>query len=343
MPRFDELSQAEQEERLERLARKALVAYRLEGARIRRMRASRNAVYEVCDELNGRYVLRISSPSCDGDNLTREILWLSALRRETSLAVPEPILGHTGELRQHVAMRGVPGFRWCTLYQWVGGEPHRGAWTEAHLALAGAFLAALHRHATSFCWPPEVDPRRLDAAAVEALVEAPILRRACAGEELEILRAFGVCVRRAVADADERGDMSGVIHSELGRGHFLFDREKVGAVGFEDCRWGPFLYDLSGVWDELRGVDGAEELRCSLLHGYASVRPLPQDAERLLAVFSGFRALLRLVRAAQRAELDLSVGRRLGKDPQVRAALTGVLQRAHGCGGGPVGATGVVG
>jgi len=343
MPRFDELSQAEQEERLERLARKALVAYRLEGAQIRRMRASRNAVYEVCDAPNGRYVLRISRPDCDGDNLTREMLWLSAIRRETSLSVPEPILGHTGELCQHVAMRGVPGFRWCTLYQWVDGEPHRGAWTEARLVLAGAFLAALHRHATSFRWPSEVGPRRLDATAVEAVVEAPILRRACTGEELAILRALGARVRRAMADAGERGDVSGVIHSELGRGHLLFDREKVGAVGFEDCRWGPFLYDLSGVWDELRGGDGAEELRCSLLHGYASVRPLPTDAERLLAVFSGFRALLSLARAAQQAELDLPSGRRLGMDSPVRTALTRVLQRAQPHGGGPVGATGVVG
>jgi len=49
-------------------------------------------------------------------------MWLSALRRETELAVPEPMPTLDGELFTLVASDAVPEPRVCVLFRWLPGR-----------------------------------------------------------------------------------------------------------------------------------------------------------------------------------------------------------------------------
>jgi Ser/Thr protein kinase RdoA (MazF antagonist) len=320
MPRFDELTDDEQATRLERLARKALSPYRLEEAGLRRLPSSRNTVYRVEAASGSLFVLRISDPERSVDGLRREIHWLSALRRETDLAVPEPILGHGGDLLQHVAAPGVPGFRWCTLYQWVSGKPHRGPWTPALASRAGEWIAALHQHGAAFTWPPDVPAAALDDAAVASAVERIADRGPWTDAEKETIRGIGTAARARIAMLDAAPGAVGAMHGALRRRHLLFDGEEIGAVGFEECRRGPQLYDLAPLWDELAEGEDREALRVALLAGYAARGTLPSDPEDALAVLVRLRRLLSLKDRIHGTDPASGTG-------AVRAELRAVLER----------------
>ena len=117
MPGFDELPPAERLHRMERLARKALTAYRLEEAELTLVSAEPSTLFHVRDRSGGRFALRIGPPGQEGDHIRLELQWLSALRRDTALIVPEPILSSAGDPLQHLSTRGVPGFRFCVLFR----------------------------------------------------------------------------------------------------------------------------------------------------------------------------------------------------------------------------------
>jgi Ser/Thr protein kinase RdoA (MazF antagonist) len=93
MDRFEQLPESEKLDRYTRLARKALSAYGLDEARLAYLGGPTDATFEVTTgDASRHYALRICSRDRSPDELQREILWLTALRRDTDLTVPEPIL-----------------------------------------------------------------------------------------------------------------------------------------------------------------------------------------------------------------------------------------------------------
>ncbi|UCF10237.1 MAG: phosphotransferase, partial [Candidatus Bipolaricaulota bacterium] len=100
-------------------------------------------------------------------------------------------------------------------------------------------------------------------------------------------------VLRDVMEAlGEEESATGAIHGELDRRHALFHEDEMRAIGFDRCRWGYFLYDLSVTSVDLASVDPDGTLLGPLLEGYHTVRPLPADAERLIDLFAILRHLL---------------------------------------------------
>ena len=106
MHRFYELPEEERVNLYVRLARKALGAYGLEESAVRCLKHSGAAVFEIAGA-GARYALRLCHPDQPLDALQRELLWLSAVRRDTSLEVPEPILARTGDLFRMASIEGV--------------------------------------------------------------------------------------------------------------------------------------------------------------------------------------------------------------------------------------------
>ena len=90
----------------------------------------------------------------------------AALRRETGLVVPEPVVARDGSLVQTVAVDGMPEARHCVLFRWVEGHFLRARPTWRPLRQAGAFLARLHEHAERFIPPKGFTRPRRDAPAL---------------------------------------------------------------------------------------------------------------------------------------------------------------------------------
>jgi Ser/Thr protein kinase RdoA (MazF antagonist) len=297
---FEALSYRGQIGRLRLLAETALASYRIRPAKLVPLAHMENTTFRVDTPSGDRYVLRIhrttGSPVHPPRSLTEvssEIMWLSALRRETELAAPEPVPAADGSLVTVADVESVPESRNCVLFQWGQGKFLDAGLTPSQLSLVGEYIARLHDHATYFKPPPNFKRWNVaDLSGDAADYVADLVGELCGSEAVSIVEVIMHMARQAKRELGEGPGVFGLIHADLHQENFLFDRGQVRAIDFDDCGWGHFAYDLAVTLSELRWKTDYAVLRAGLLRGYRSVRPLPVEHERYIEVFSGLRLLL---------------------------------------------------
>ena len=301
---FDRLSHAGQVRRLAGLARAALGRYGMAGARVVPLLHGRNAVFRVEVQPGQRYVLRVHGPgSGEAAELRSELGWLQALRRDTGLAVPEPVATMDGELVCAAEASGVPETRRCVLLRWMDGRfLYNVQPSLERLRRIGAFMARLHRHAERFEPPAGFVRDRQDARSLLGgwARDPESRRRTWDGSPGPLTREDEALVERALerlrpaAEAlRPTPDAFGLIHADLHPANILLHRGQVRAIDFDDCGFGYFAYDLAVLLthlEEKRWSDQAGK-RAALLQGYGSVRPLPESQAALLPTFIALRRL----------------------------------------------------
>jgi len=292
---FGELTNEQQIEQLQELARTALSAYGLGQANLTNRSYTENAVFEVQDEASGSHAsLRVCRPTWEPEALRRETAWLESLGRETELRVPTPIRTTDGDVLCIVESDGVPEPRACVLFAWVEGEFARPEeLTPARMEAVGRFLGSLHNHAQQ---EPDTtfSVKRFDANALAASDHRESIRTYFKAES--DLRAFDEAIEATLKAMRELGDgptHAGIIHGDFHQRNYVFDGDSIGALDFETLLWGYYVYDLATTLSYLvprflRDVD-PEPLRAAVLDGYAQVRELPHAIESLLRVFSAYR------------------------------------------------------
>ena len=264
------------------------------------LRHEANTTFRV-ETVAGRFLLRINRPNVHThETIESEMAWLTALRRETDLGVPEPVRSRDGSFVVLVEDAGVPVPHACVLMRWLDGRFSDRRLTPAQLRRVGALEAHLHDHAESWAPPPgfqrpRVDtvtdagkiasiagsaaasfpgdhPTRDDAERCLRLVEALISADAAAlvADALDPVRET---TRRLAQTPGSFGLIHGDLHSE----NFLFHDGAVRAIDFDDCGWGFHLYDLAVTLWELEERPRYCELRDALLDAYAERRALPHD------------------------------------------------------------------
>jgi Ser/Thr protein kinase RdoA (MazF antagonist) len=299
MTTFETLNGRGQLGRLRALAERALTAYGIRPARIVPLAHAENSTFRVETSGGGRFVLRIQRvtgtpfhPPRGLPEVGSELMWLSALRRETNLAVPEPMPTTGGSLLTVTASDGVPAPRICVLFRWTPGRFLDAGLTPKHLERVGGFIARLHDHAVRFAPPPGFERWQIEAISDEAgayiadtVAELGGPRSAATVERLLAL------AQRSQRQLGTGSDVFGLIHSDLHQQNYLFHRGEVGAIDFDDCGWGHFVYDLAVASSELRHRRDHADLLAAMLRGYRGVRALPAEHERHIDVFVGVRAL----------------------------------------------------
>lgn len=320
------------------MAEAALGLYGLGGARVVSLRSGFKQVFRVDSPDSGRLALRLYKlPPAVGDDersdpafrfgaglrspetLCSQLRWLSALARETDLAVPEPVQTPDGTLVGRVSLREAHprgaflrrlwrrnsdahrpenAERHCALLRWVPGEPKRRNLDPAGVAGIGAFVARLHGHAEAYAVP---DPSALPRWDWDWPFggSVPLWDTGegffSAGE----MAVFRESARRARRDLDRLGYGSaafGMIHRDLKLENLQFrETGAVGAIDFDMSGLGHYLLDLAVVVQvvERRAARTALHrpgtLREALLEGYARERPLPDDHARYLRTFAAMR------------------------------------------------------
>lgn len=250
------------------IARQALERYPIAVARLTPLSGGFNATYRIDDDAGRRYAMRVQRP--DGptpDMIRAEMTWLKALRRDTSLGVPEPIATRDGDL---VA---VTGGRSCVLYGWVDGRFLNKRLTPRHLHAVGVFTARLQQHGGTM---GEITRRRVtgfDGMSVQEAASLVGTLHSPAGER----KLLSVVARAEEAAAELP---SGLLHADLHYENVLFHGDEVRAIDFDDCGYGPLLYDLAVTVFEL---GDRPDLCAALLEGYRSV--LPFEHEELIPLF----------------------------------------------------------
>lgn len=79
-----------------------------------------------------------------------EMQWLEALRRETSLVVPEPVRTLDGDLVAMIVPEGSMEAHVCVVLRWVSGTSPEPGLTLTLTEQIGAFTAEMHRYSERF-------------------------------------------------------------------------------------------------------------------------------------------------------------------------------------------------
>ena len=300
VPPFRHLQPAEQLDRLDEVVDALLPRYDLAPAGRTLLQFENNAVFQVVATSGERFVVRVAPPWGRGAAEQRsELQWLESLRLETGLAVPGPVRNRLGELNTTVQLPGSGEAHPCVVLRWVAGEPPEPGLAPAAMEQVGAFVAGLHRSAERFRPGPGFVRPRWDwerLCGPGSILHDGAVLRTLAPPERSILRAAGERTRRVLAGPDRPAWEVGLIHADLHRDNILLSPAGVGAIDFDDCGFGFFLYDLACILESFERrvfADPAERRagREALLEGYAEVRPLAPDFAESLGVFTALRHL----------------------------------------------------
>jgi Ser/Thr protein kinase RdoA (MazF antagonist) len=292
MKPFDQVARATQRKRLRRLGEIALKRYGRDGAKLRFISDTASFVFRV-DWRGKRYALRIDSEPANEEwlaMLKAEMAWLAALRRDTALAVPEPVPALDGTLEQVVAVDGVPGPRLVSLLRWMPGRLIGDRPTPRILAQMGAFMAQLHHHAEGFAFP---DGATRSHTAWDKLAywcdRQNDTSATLTAEERDLCAAAAERLQAEIARVGRDRDY-GLVHADLHLHNCLLHEGELGVIDFADCRFASYFCDMAVPLTYLDGRPDYERLRAAFYEGYTAVRSLPAGYEGVVQTFMVARA-----------------------------------------------------
>lgn len=289
MQSFSSLNHEQQVKRLQYLAQSALRAYDLPETKLTPLALTNNAVFKVettSIQANApAYALRIHRPNYrTSAEIRSELRYMQALKRETSVTVPEPGPTRQGDLITTVSLEGFDESRHCDLLTWVDGQvcrPHQGLGLKGTYRL-GEVLGQMHLFAQTFQPPPEFCLPRWDADGLftEASPFKPgPLEAIFSPADHAIFTEVEQRTRTIFRALEQESQAIGVIHCDFILGNCLFHKRKVQVLDFNDCGWGYFLYDLCPLLGNLKDYPEYPALRRAFLAGYRSVCSLPEKWE----------------------------------------------------------------
>jgi Ser/Thr protein kinase RdoA (MazF antagonist) len=111
-------------------------------------------------------------------------------------------------------------------------------------------------------------------------------------------------VRETTRGVSAEPDSSRLIHGDLHYENFLFRSGEAIGIDFDDCGWGPYLYDVAVALSELDERPSYPSLRDALLNTYVRYRPLPAGFEthlHALVVLRRVQLLLWILESREQA------------------------------------------
>lgn len=169
MKPFETLTNRGQLQRLRQVGLSALAEYAVPEPRLVPLRHEANTTFRVLAADDQQYVLRIHRPEGHTPAAIRsEMQWLLALRQETMVGTPEPVLTRDGVPLVIAEAPGIPAPRACVLFRWLEGRFINERLTPRHLEQIGVLTAQLHEHIAQWQPPADFVRGRVDAISAEA-------------------------------------------------------------------------------------------------------------------------------------------------------------------------------
>ncbi|QKJ18340.1 phosphotransferase enzyme family protein [Microbacterium hominis] len=266
--------------RLRAVAATAVADYDLPDGRLTFLTHGENTTFRL-DGPAGRRLVRVHRPQRHGRSadaatvaIRSEIAWLTALRADTDLEVPAPVLTRSGAASTRAQASGLT--RDVSVLGWLPGRIHEDHPRPVHLRRLGAAMASLHRHADTWSPPPGFSRISWNHAAFfgDVMVYGDVPAAECWTMLPADLRARFDRVAERLDGVMAADPDTGLIHADLHTGNAVFEGDRVGLIDFDDCGFGPRLYDLAvAVW-ERRDEPDYPEYRDALVAGYTAHRDI---------------------------------------------------------------------
>lgn len=247
------------------------------GATVRLINYSENHTFLIDTLVNGRYTLRVHRPGYQSrPSIESELAWLAALRRDTALAIAEPVPGRDGALLQHFST--IDGDRLAVLFHFVEGrEPQPDEDLEGLFETLGVYAATMHDHAVAWQRPLGFERQVWQAASI--LDEDGLWGdwRVAPGVDSSVREVLDRLVRELWARLDAYGtdaDRYGLIHADMRLGNLLVDGAAVTLIDFDDSGFCWFAYDFAAAISFHETNASIPVLKAAWINGYQSVRSL---------------------------------------------------------------------
>ena len=240
--------------------------------------------------------------------LRSELAWLSMIRRKTDLLAPSPISAPVDGSEQLLIELShdrlpPPRIAYAALFEFIDGDVKSARdLRPVDVSRVGEYLGLLHTIG-QLSLPAGFDRPGLqwegffgDNSPYASPAESDLI----GDEQRAILDESAVRLRRPLSNLASRGDATGLIHADLLAKNIVFRERTIGALDFEFCGRGFFLYDLAPLLWQLKSERAADysELEEAIWTGYTSIRPVAegerQRLEPLIAArqFASIRWLL---------------------------------------------------
>jgi Ser/Thr protein kinase RdoA (MazF antagonist) len=249
----------------------------VDGGTARLINHSENQTFRIDTPGQGSFTLRLHRQGYQSRvSIESELAWLTALQRDTTLSIPEPVPGRDGKLLQSYQTSG--GERLAVLFRLIEGtEPQPDGDLGDLFVTLGSYAGTMHNHVTNWT-PPAGFARQVWQAST-------ILDSDCPWGDWRL--APGVDDRnRAVLDRLDKAlwlrlgaygtsaDHYGLIHADMRLGNLLVDGSTVTLIDFDDCGYCWFAYDFAAAISFHETSPVIPALRDAWLRGYQTVRPL---------------------------------------------------------------------
>jgi Ser/Thr protein kinase RdoA (MazF antagonist) len=294
---FETLDYAEQLARLAEAAGVALRSYGYNHVTPRPVMYVNNAVFEVHTADGGHFALRLHRPGHKRlEWIKSELAWLTAICRDTTLGVPQPIHAIDAEPIVYTPVRGLSEPLVCTLFVWIEGRFEETDKISLQMARdAGEFLARLHNYAASFEPPSAFARPRLDEDGLfgaESAYDPGEGVSLFTDEHLTTFAQVENQVRGVMSALGKSHESFGLIHADFIMKNIVYRGAEVCAIDFDDCGWGYYLYDLAPLLLQFKDEPHYLELSDAFLEGYNENHPLPEMYQGYIETFIAARHLL---------------------------------------------------
>jgi Ser/Thr protein kinase RdoA (MazF antagonist) len=304
MKAYDELTRLGRIRRIRRFALVALAEYGISNARLCLLRQAGNTLFRVwTDDVpnfepradlleDGQYLLRVHQPGYqEAEAIELELAWLTAMRREADLPVPEPVAALNGRWLLPVGDSAVPGMRNCSLLRWVRGRSVENCFGLHHFRAQGALMARLHSFSAQWQVPAGVRKRKFDWDGLFRNDAGSGVANAEAWALLSPRNRKAFCfvaqrVREVMEEWGQDPDVFGLIHGDLGvDANLLFWHAEPRVIDFDDSGFGYWVFDLEVALDVCKEGPFYPDYRDALLSGYAEFRSLSEKQAEQVDLF----------------------------------------------------------
>ena len=252
----------------------------LEGGEARLVNHSENHTFRI-DSPRGRYSLRVHREGYQSAaSIESELDWLMALRRDTALAIPEPIAGRDGKLLQSFfAANGER--RLAVLFHHIAGqEPSPESNLGDIFTTLGQYAARMHQHVIAWPRPQQFERQVWQAATIldaDGLWGDWRLAPGVNEKNRLVLDRLDSILWHRLADYGTSADRYGLIHADMRLGNLLVEDGQMTLIDFDDCGFCWFTYDFAAAISFHETNPAIPALKAAWLDGYQAIRPLSED------------------------------------------------------------------
>jgi len=288
----------------------------LQGAALRLLNHSENHTFLLETRQGERFTLRVHRPDYQNPaSIESELAWLTALRHDTDLPIPEPVPGQNGALLQQFATPAGER-RHAVLFRFIAGrEPRIGEDLTSLFKILGDYAAQLHNHVASWKRPAGFARQAWSAATI---LEADGLWgdwRVAPGVTPEIRAILDRLDRelcRRLAAYGQGPERYGLVHADMRLGNLLVDGKRVSLIDFDDCGFCWFAYDFAAAVSFHETHNILPELKDFWLEGYGAHRRLTAADIAAIDSMVLLRRMALLAWIGSHGETDLAQNHRIG-------------------------------